>query len=78
MFGSSLLCLSVDLCVSQGRVVLADSQPLTDRQIQQTLLKEMAGLSCTASDPDNEPCSPTRLLHNIERQVGGRDYYLHL
>lgn len=52
----------------KGRVVLADSQPLTDRQIQQTLLKEMAGLSCTASDPDNEPCSPTRLLHNIERQ----------
>ncbi|XP_039455488.1 KAT8 regulatory NSL complex subunit 1-like protein isoform X2 [Oreochromis aureus] len=52
----------------KGGVVLADSQPLTDRQIQQTLLKEMAGLSCTASDPDNEPCSPTRLLHNIERQ----------
>uniref|UniRef100_A0AAX7TLL8 PEHE domain-containing protein n=1 Tax=Astatotilapia calliptera TaxID=8154 RepID=A0AAX7TLL8_ASTCA len=56
------------ICSMKGRVVLADSQPLTDRQIQQTLLKEMAGLSCTASDPDNEPCSPTRLLHNIERQ----------
>ncbi|XP_070832606.1 KAT8 regulatory NSL complex subunit 1-like protein isoform X1 [Chaetodon trifascialis] len=49
-------------------VVLAQSQPQTDRQIQQTLLREMAGLSCTASDADTEPCSPTRLLHNIERQ----------
>ncbi|XP_051259897.1 KAT8 regulatory NSL complex subunit 1-like protein [Dicentrarchus labrax] len=53
---------------SKGGVVLAESQPLTDRQIQHTLLREMAGLSCTASDADNEPCSPTRLLHNIERQ----------
>ncbi|CAK6970298.1 KAT8 regulatory NSL complex subunit 1-like protein [Scomber scombrus] len=53
---------------SKGGVVLAESQPLTDRQIQQTLLREMAGLSCTASDADTEPCSPTRLLHNIERQ----------
>ncbi|XP_071314763.1 KAT8 regulatory NSL complex subunit 1-like protein isoform X2 [Trachinotus anak] len=53
---------------SKGRVVLAESQPLTDRQIQQTLLREMAGLSCTASDADAEPCSPTHLLHNIERQ----------
>uniref|UniRef100_A0A3Q1G1M3 KAT8 regulatory NSL complex subunit 1-like protein n=1 Tax=Acanthochromis polyacanthus TaxID=80966 RepID=A0A3Q1G1M3_9TELE len=53
---------------TKGGVVLADSQPLTDRQIQQTLLREMAGLSCTASDADTEPCSPTRLLHNIERQ----------
>ncbi|XP_040914062.1 KAT8 regulatory NSL complex subunit 1-like protein isoform X2 [Toxotes jaculatrix] len=53
---------------SKGGVVLAESQPLTDRQIQQTLLREMAGLSCTASDTDTEPCSPTRLLHNIERQ----------
>ncbi|XP_041807140.1 KAT8 regulatory NSL complex subunit 1-like protein isoform X2 [Chelmon rostratus] len=49
-------------------VGLAESQPPTDRQIQQTLLREMAGLSCTASDADTEPCSPTRLLHNIERQ----------
>nr|XP_046260913.1 KAT8 regulatory NSL complex subunit 1-like protein isoform X2 [Scatophagus argus] len=53
---------------TKGGVVLAESQPLTDRQIQQTLLREMAGLSCTASDADTEPCSPTRLLHNIERQ----------
>lgn len=60
------------MCV-QGDVVLADSQPLTDTQIQRTLLREMAGLSCTALDADNEPCSPTRLLHNIERQAGGRD-----
>ncbi|KAM6954957.1 KAT8 regulatory NSL complex subunit 1-like protein isoform 2-T2 [Lycodopsis pacificus] len=49
---------------TKGGVVLAKSQPLTDRQIQQTLLREMAGLS----DADTEPCSPTRLLHNIERQ----------
>lgn len=55
----------------QGRVVLAESQPLTDTQIQRTLLREMAGLSCTTLDADSEPCSPTRLLHNIERQVGG-------
>ncbi|XP_035860399.1 KAT8 regulatory NSL complex subunit 1-like protein isoform X1 [Sander lucioperca] len=53
---------------TKGGVVLAKSQPLTDRQIQQTLLREMEGLSCTASDADTEPCSPTRLLHNIERQ----------
>lgn len=52
--------------------MLADSQPLTDTQIQRTLLREMAGLSCTALDADSEPCSPTRLLHNIERQVGWR------
>ncbi|KAK5598958.1 hypothetical protein CRENBAI_001201 [Crenichthys baileyi] len=53
---------------TKGNVVLAPSQPLTDRQIQQTLMREMAGLSCTASDADAEPCSPTRLLYNIERQ----------
>ncbi|XP_068429270.1 KAT8 regulatory NSL complex subunit 1-like protein isoform X2 [Clinocottus analis] len=53
---------------TKGGVVLAQSQPPTDRQIQQTLLSEMAGLSCTATDADMEPCSPTRLLHNIERQ----------
>ncbi|XP_054644036.1 KAT8 regulatory NSL complex subunit 1-like protein isoform X2 [Dunckerocampus dactyliophorus] len=51
---------------SKGGVVLAESQPPTDRQIQQTLLKDMAGLSCT--DADSEPCSPHRLLYNIERQ----------
>lgn len=49
-------------------LVLAESQPLTDTQIQRTLLREMAGLSCTTLDADSEPCSPTRLLHNIERQ----------
>ncbi|XP_034430351.1 KAT8 regulatory NSL complex subunit 1-like protein isoform X3 [Hippoglossus hippoglossus] len=53
---------------SKGGVVLAASQPLTDRQIQQTLLKEVEGLCCTASDADTEPCSPTHLLHSIERQ----------
>ncbi|XP_045909937.1 KAT8 regulatory NSL complex subunit 1-like protein isoform X3 [Micropterus dolomieu] len=53
---------------TKGGVVLAESQPLTDRRIQHTLLREVAGLSCTASDADTEPCSPTRLLHNIERQ----------
>ncbi|XP_060910181.1 KAT8 regulatory NSL complex subunit 1-like protein isoform X1 [Labrus mixtus] len=53
---------------TKGGVVLADAQPMTDRQIQHSLLREMAGLSCTASDADAEPCSPTRLLHNIERQ----------
>ncbi|TNN77425.1 KAT8 regulatory NSL complex subunit 1-like protein [Liparis tanakae] len=63
---------------TKGGVVLAESQPLTDRQIQQTLLSEMAGLSCTASDADMEPCSPTRLLHNIERQVGGATGHAHL
>ncbi|XP_028249292.1 KAT8 regulatory NSL complex subunit 1-like protein isoform X2 [Parambassis ranga] len=49
-------------------VVLAESQPLTDRKIQHNLLRDIAGLSCTASDADTEPCSPTRLLYNIERQ----------
>lgn len=61
--------MCVRVCGFQGKVVLAESQPLTDMQIQQTLLREMAGLSCTAADADNEPCSPTRLLYNIERQV---------
>ncbi|XP_037345081.2 KAT8 regulatory NSL complex subunit 1-like protein isoform X2 [Pungitius pungitius] len=53
---------------AKGGVVLAEAQPLTDGQIQQTLLREMAGLSCSAPDADAEHCSPTRLLHNIERQ----------
>ncbi|XP_060945229.1 KAT8 regulatory NSL complex subunit 1-like protein isoform X2 [Limanda limanda] len=53
---------------SKGGVVLAASQPLTDRQIQQTLLKEAEGLCCTASDADTETCSPTHLLHSIQRQ----------
>ncbi|KAM4558841.1 KAT8 regulatory NSL complex subunit 1-like protein [Odontesthes bonariensis] len=63
-----LVKLHTHIRSTKGGVVLADSQPLTDRQIQQTLMREMAGLSCTASDADAEPCSPTRLLHNIERQ----------
>ncbi|XP_029937565.1 KAT8 regulatory NSL complex subunit 1-like protein isoform X2 [Myripristis murdjan] len=55
---------------SKGGVVLAQCQPLTDRQIQQTLLRETAGLSFSvgASDGDAEPSSPMRLLRNIERQ----------
>ncbi|XP_076119867.1 KAT8 regulatory NSL complex subunit 1-like protein isoform X1 [Alosa pseudoharengus] len=60
---------------SKGGVVLAESQPLTDRQIQQALLTETAGLSFAAgsageltSDLEMEPSSPTRLLRNIERQ----------
>ncbi|CAB1347113.1 unnamed protein product, partial [Coregonus sp. 'balchen'] len=61
---------------TKGGVVLADSQPMTDGQIQQTLLTETAGLSFTSrgsardppSDMENEPSSPTRLLRNIQRQ----------
>ncbi|CDQ61991.1 unnamed protein product [Oncorhynchus mykiss] len=71
--------LVVDVCDcvwSQGGVVLAESQLLMDRQIQQTLLTETAGLSFRAgetardapSDLENEPSSPTRLLRNIQRQ----------
>nr|XP_020463314.1 KAT8 regulatory NSL complex subunit 1-like protein [Monopterus albus] len=57
-----------DLKDIYGGVVLAESQPLTDREIQQALLREVAGLSCTGTGSDSEPCSPTRLLRNIERQ----------
>uniref|UniRef100_A0A8C8F2G9 PEHE domain-containing protein n=1 Tax=Oncorhynchus tshawytscha TaxID=74940 RepID=A0A8C8F2G9_ONCTS len=59
---------------TKGGVVLADSQPMTDGQIQQTLLTETAGLPFTSrgrdppSDTENEPSSPTRLLRNIQRQ----------
>ncbi|XP_067300389.1 KAT8 regulatory NSL complex subunit 1-like protein [Pseudorasbora parva] len=60
---------------NKGRVVLAESQPLTDRQIQHTLWTETMDLSYTAgnmqdlqSDLETEPSSPTRLLRNIERQ----------
>ncbi|XP_063069516.1 KAT8 regulatory NSL complex subunit 1-like protein [Engraulis encrasicolus] len=68
------------LLQDKGGVVLADCQPKTDTQIQQTLLTEMAGLSCfttshgttlemnSGPDLETEPCSPTRLLRNIERQ----------
>lgn len=63
------------LFVSKGGVVLAECQPLTDRQIQQNLLREMEELCITATDADTEPSSPTRLLHNIERQVGERNQF---
>ncbi|CAN9497869.1 unnamed protein product [Ophioblennius macclurei] len=53
---------------NKGHVVLADPQPLADRQTKQTLMKENTGLSCPGSDADIEACSPARLLHNIERQ----------
>uniref|UniRef100_A0A4W5MKI0 KAT8 regulatory NSL complex subunit 1-like n=1 Tax=Hucho hucho TaxID=62062 RepID=A0A4W5MKI0_9TELE len=61
---------------TKGGVVLADSQPMTDGQIQQTLLTETAGLPFTSrgsardppSDTENEPSSPTRLLRNIQKQ----------
>ncbi|KAB5577382.1 hypothetical protein PHYPO_G00209250 [Pangasianodon hypophthalmus] len=63
------------LLANKGGVVLAEAQPLTDLQIQQTLLTETAGLTLTAghthdlnSELDTEPSSPTRLLRNIERQ----------
>ncbi|XP_041700628.2 KAT8 regulatory NSL complex subunit 1-like protein isoform X2 [Coregonus clupeaformis] len=68
--------LHKQITFTKGGVVLAESQPLTDRQIQQTLLTETAGLSFRAggsardppSDMENEPSSPTRLLRNIQRQ----------
>ncbi|XP_042620074.1 KAT8 regulatory NSL complex subunit 1-like protein [Cyprinus carpio] len=60
---------------NKGHVILAVSQPLTDRQIQHTLWTETMDLSFTAgnmqdlhSDLEMEPSSPTRLLRNIERQ----------
>lgn len=53
-------------------VMLAPPQPLKDRKTQRNLMMEMGGLSCTATEMDTEPCSPMHLLHNIERQVGGR------
>ncbi|XP_015214055.2 KAT8 regulatory NSL complex subunit 1-like protein [Lepisosteus oculatus] len=68
---------------SKGKVILADSQPLTDRLIQQMLLTETADLLSTARDNkapaevkdlsseldfEMEPSSPTHLLRNIERQ----------
>uniref|UniRef100_A0A8C6T0Q3 PEHE domain-containing protein n=1 Tax=Neogobius melanostomus TaxID=47308 RepID=A0A8C6T0Q3_9GOBI len=59
-----LMKLHKNIRSTKGCVVLADSQPMTSRQMR----KEVSGLSCTTLDADNEPCSPTRLLHNIERQ----------
>uniref|UniRef100_A0A8C7SAF8 PEHE domain-containing protein n=1 Tax=Oncorhynchus mykiss TaxID=8022 RepID=A0A8C7SAF8_ONCMY len=68
--------LHKQITFTKGGVVLAESQLLMDRQIQQTLLTETAGLSFRAgetardapSDLENEPSSPTRLLRNIQRQ----------
>lgn len=67
--------LQQQILSNKGHVVLAESQPLTDRQIQHTLWTETMDLSFTAgnmqdlhSDLEMEPSSPTRLLRNIERQ----------
>ncbi|XP_061580492.1 KAT8 regulatory NSL complex subunit 1-like protein isoform X2 [Cololabis saira] len=53
---------------TKGGVMLADPQSLKNRKIQQSLERGMTGFSCGALDADAEPCSPARLLHNIERQ----------
>ncbi|KAK1165862.1 KAT8 regulatory NSL complex subunit 1-like protein isoform X1, partial [Acipenser oxyrinchus oxyrinchus] len=68
---------------TKGRVILEDSQPVSDRQIQQMLLTETGGLLNPARDNttpaeiedfslehdfEMEPSSPTHLLRNIERQ----------
>lgn len=63
-----LMKLHKNIRSTKGSVVLADSQPMTMWQMKDALWKEVAALSCTALDNDNEPCSPTHLLHNIERQ----------
>ncbi|XP_072541098.1 KAT8 regulatory NSL complex subunit 1-like protein [Salminus brasiliensis] len=67
-----LRALHKNILACKGGVVLAESQPLTDRQIQQTLLTETAGLTLTArnmtTELDTEPSSPSRLLWNIEKQ----------
>ncbi|KAA0715551.1 KAT8 regulatory NSL complex subunit 1-like protein [Triplophysa tibetana] len=67
--------LHQQILTNKGHVVLAETQPLTDRQIQHTLWTETIDLSFAAgnmqdltSDVDMEPSSPTRLLRNIERQ----------
>ncbi|XP_068602635.1 KAT8 regulatory NSL complex subunit 1-like protein [Brachionichthys hirsutus] len=60
--------LHKDIRATKGGVVLAESQPLADNRIQQFLLRDMAGFPCRALDSDPDPCSPNRLLHNIERQ----------
>ncbi|XP_028992675.1 KAT8 regulatory NSL complex subunit 1-like protein isoform X3 [Betta splendens] len=56
------------ICSSKSGVVLAEPQPHKDRRTPHNPMMEMGGLSCTATDADTEPCSPMRLLHNIERQ----------
>ncbi|XP_051567030.1 KAT8 regulatory NSL complex subunit 1-like protein isoform X2 [Myxocyprinus asiaticus] len=67
--------LHKNILANKGNVVLAESQPLTDKQIQHTLWTETMDLSFTArnvqdlsSDVEVEPSSPTHLLRNIERQ----------
>ncbi|MGH0120627.1 UNVERIFIED_CONTAM: hypothetical protein FKN15_009992 [Acipenser sinensis] len=75
--------LHTQILSTKGRVILEDSQPLSDRLIQQMLLTETAGLLNTARDNttpaeiedfslehdfEMEPSSPTHLLRNIERQ----------
>ncbi|XP_051997754.1 KAT8 regulatory NSL complex subunit 1-like protein isoform X2 [Xyrauchen texanus] len=67
--------LHQQILANKGHVVLAKSQPLTDRQIQHTLWTETMDLSVTAgniqdfpSDLEMEHSSPTRLLRSIERQ----------
>ncbi|XP_051564240.1 KAT8 regulatory NSL complex subunit 1-like protein [Myxocyprinus asiaticus] len=67
--------LHQQILANKGHVVLAKSQPLTDRQIQNTLWTETMDLSVTAgniqdfpSDLEMEHSSPTRLLRSIERQ----------
>ncbi|XP_028291516.1 KAT8 regulatory NSL complex subunit 1-like protein isoform X2 [Gouania willdenowi] len=51
---------------NKSGVVLADYKPLTE--IQRSHVMASPGISFTSSDADTEPCSPTRLLHNIEKQ----------
>uniref|UniRef100_A0A1A7XCH6 KAT8 regulatory NSL complex subunit 1-like n=1 Tax=Iconisemion striatum TaxID=60296 RepID=A0A1A7XCH6_9TELE len=51
--------LHKNIRATRGKVVLADSHPLTDRHIQQIPKRDMA---------DSEPSSPTRLLNNIKSQ----------
>ncbi|XP_055004846.1 KAT8 regulatory NSL complex subunit 1-like protein [Boleophthalmus pectinirostris] len=55
--------LHKNIYTAKGSVVLA-SQPMTNCQMKNTLLREMVGFS----EDDNDPCSPAHLLHNIERQ----------
>lgn len=63
-----LLKLNKNIHSTKGSVVLADPQPITVRQMKSALLRGAKVLSRTMVDTDNDPCSPTRLLHNIQRQ----------
>ncbi|KAK7939628.1 hypothetical protein WMY93_002954 [Mugilogobius chulae] len=60
--------LHKNICSAKGCVVLENVQPMTERQMKNALLREMSGFPGALLDTDNEACSPTRLLHNIERQ----------